>query len=1642
MEDKLRVLYVDDEPSLLDIGKMFLEKGGAFSIDTLTSAIVALDQLKTVRYDAIISDYQMPEMDGITFLKQLKASGNNTPFIIFTGRGREEVVIEALNSGADFYIQKGGEPKSQFAELSHKIKTAVNRKKTEKLAKDTERRLYDIINFLPDATFAIDAEGNVIAWNRAIEEMTGIPAQDILGKGDYEYSIPFYGERRPILIDLISTPDEEFGRGKYAIIKKEGDILIAETTLPRPLGRYSVLMGKASFLYNDEGHITGAIESIRDITEQKRADAVLKIQSNLTLALTTCHTLKEALELILDAALQDESLDSGGIYRADPVTGAVDLVAHRGLSPEIVEHTSHFDADAPQILRAKTGIPFYGRYADIRQPGKDEIRDREKITALASIPVLHEGNLVAIMNLASHVHEDIPVHTRHLLETLAAQMGGALVYIRSKDALHESRCQLDAMATNIPGVVYRFCVNPDGTYGFDYISERSRQILGLENDPFTFFDRVTNGIVPESREQFISSIQHAISTKTLWVFDGWYEKPSGKKIWFSAISNPLMENERLIFDGVIFDNTDSKRAKEELVKKNDELNASYEQISAAEEELRANLDEMTRQDLPLKKSQEQLHLAIDSANLGLWDMNLLNGEMVHNQRWAEMLGFSMDELEKPSEWWGQRVHPDDYQNVLNLSNLHRAGKVPFFDAVYRMKHKNGEWRWVHSQGKIILRDSNGAALRLIGVNQDITGQKLAELDILKKNEELEASYEELTATGEVLQQTINDLTQSEQKFSESEEKYRTVFENTGTATVVIEENGIISLANEEFAQLCGFSKDAIEGKKIWTEFVVKEDLDRMLAQHRLRRQDETKALTHYEFRFVTKSGDTRNIFISVGVIPQTKKSVASLLDITDRKLAEEHYQTIFENTGTAMIILEADTTISHVNDEMEKIWGYSKDEIEGRVKWPTLVAAEDLPKMLEYHRLRRRDPDSAPRNYEFRFSHKDGGLRDAALTVSMIPGTKKSVISLRDITELKKIELALRESEERLNFAIESAHLGLWDLNFVTYEVVHNRQWTEMLGFSSAEMDKPSSWWQERVHPDDSALVSKSSEDHVAGRAPYFDSIYRMQHKNGSWRWVHSQGKVVSRDNDGRPLRMIGINRDITESKDTEEKLNEREEKYRTIFENAGDAIAIHDLNGHFIEVNDIICKRLGYSREELLTMTVGDVDDPAHARNVEGRIQELIKNGHVVFETVHITRDGRKIPVEASAVIFHLGDKPFIMSIARDITERKVAEEALLKNAEELHASYEELTASEEELRQNIDDLGRSEQALRENEEKFRVLSEQLILGIGIIQDGIFQYFNSGYCAISGYSKEEIQRWQPYEYAKTVHPDDLDFVTEQIQKKQMNSSDAVTHYSFRALNKEGAVLLLDLYSRTVMYHGRPADLVMFIDITGRKVAEESLQQANKKLTLLSSLTRHDIKNQLTVLLGYLDILEQKQPDPTLTGYFQKLTTAANRISSLIQFTKEYEKIGTNVPMWQDTRTLVETAIKQAPLGQVMVKNVFPDGAEVFADPLIVKVYYNLMDNAVRYGGEITTIRFSVEEHGDDHVIVCEDDGEGVALEDKEKIFERGFGKNTGLGLALSKEILLITGITIKETGEPGKGARFEMNVPRGAWRVAGKADK
>ncbi len=272
----ISVLYVDDETSLLDVTKIYIERTGEFSVDTTPSARTALTIMDTRMYDAVISDYQMPDMDGIEFLKKVRSSGNSIPFIIFTGKGREEVVIEALNAGADFYLQKGGDPRSQFTELIHKIRQAVQQRSADRRIRDLEQRETDILNFLPDATFAVDRTGHVIAWNKAIEEMTGIPAAEMLGRGDFAYAEAFYGTRRPILIDLVFEPDEKVA-DHYSSIHRQGAALSAESGISSPKdGAPLVVLAKASPLYDKSGKVTGAIESIRDITDRKRAEDALR----------------------------------------------------------------------------------------------------------------------------------------------------------------------------------------------------------------------------------------------------------------------------------------------------------------------------------------------------------------------------------------------------------------------------------------------------------------------------------------------------------------------------------------------------------------------------------------------------------------------------------------------------------------------------------------------------------------------------------------------------------------------------------------------------------------------------------------------------------------------------------------------------------------------------------------------------------------------------------------------------------------------------------------------------------------------------------------------------------------------------------------------------------------------------------------------------------------------------------------------------------------------------------------------------------------------------------------------------------------------------------------------------------------------
>jgi PAS domain S-box-containing protein len=352
---------------------------------------------------------------------------------------------------------------------------------------------------------------------------------------------------------------------------------------------------------------------------------------------------------------------------------------------------------------------------------------------------------------------------------------------------------------------------------------------------------------------------------------------------------------------------------------------------------------------------------------------------------------------------------------------------------------------------------------------------------------------------------------------------------------------------------------------------------------------------------------------------------------------------------------------------------------------------------------------------------------------------------------------------------------------------------------------------------------------------------------------------------------------------------------------------------------------------------------------------------------------------------------------------------------------------------------LAESRVQLQQSEERYRTLAESSQDFIYIIdtKDRI-TYVNSFAAVAIGMSKEELigkprsQLFPALEGERQRENIEKVIATGKPLKIESN-------LPMQSGDRWADTLLVPLRDRNNVITG-----VMGVtrDITQRKKAEEALSQTNKKLNLLSSITRHDILNQLTALRTYLELSLDYTKDPDLTSFILKEEKIAAIIDQQISFTRDYQQMGVNAPTWQMVQEIVSWTIQPLSVGTVKVSIDCPD-LEVYADPMFEKVFYNLVENALRYGGEsLSQIHISSTTTTGGLIISVEDDGAGIPEGDKERIFERGFGKNTGFGLFLSREILGITGMTITETGIFGKGARFEILVPEGIYRFPASRQK
>ncbi|MGD1004673.1 MAG: ATP-binding protein [Methanoregulaceae archaeon] len=233
--------------------------------------------------------------------------------------------------------------------------------------------------------------------------------------------------------------------------------------------------------------------------------------------------------------------------------------------------------------------------------------------------------------------------------------------------------------------------------------------------------------------------------------------------------------------------------------------------------------------------------------------------------------------------------------------------------------------------------------------------------------------------------------------------------------------------------------------------------------------------------------------------------------------------------------------------------------------------------------------------------------------------------------------------------------------------------------------------------------------------------------------------------------------------------------------------------------------------------------------------------------------------------------------------------------------------------------------------------------------------------------------------------------------------------------------------------------LILFVIIDDCNILRELeyYKKANAKLHLLSSITRHDILNQVTALKVQLELSKLETADTDLLEYIKNEETVTDIISQQIEFTRDYQDIGINAPQWFDVKKIIENAIKTIKLGPVVVSIEF-DKLEIFADPLLERVFFNLIENALRHGKKLTKITFSYKESNDNLILICMDDGIGIPPENKELIFTRGFGSNSGEGLFFVHQLVDLQGMSIRETGTYGEGARFDIRIPHGAFRKTG----
>ncbi|MFC1813454.1 PAS domain S-box protein [Thermodesulfobacteriota bacterium] len=564
------------------------------------------------------------------------------------------------------------------------------------------------------------------------------------------------------------------------------------------------------------------------------------------------------------------------------------------------------------------------------------------------------------------------------------------------------------------------------------------------------------------------------------------------------------------------------------------------------------------------------------------------------------------------------------------------------------------------------------------------------------------TYEELEQRIKQLEKAESGRKQAEKALRKSEETLEAILA-TAPVGIGFAQDRIVKWGNKALYSMLGYEEGSLEGKNVRVVYSDDEEYERVGRELYSNGQVESK--------WVGKDGRVFDCHVQVNPLnpPDISKGIIiAAVDITDRKRAEEalreseeKHRTLLENIPQKIFFKDTDSIYVSCNKNYAKDLKINSEEITGKTDYefyPKELAEkyrEDDKKIIQLGETEEIEEKYIQNGQNVVVQTVKTPVRDEIGNVTGILGI------FWDITDRKRVEEALRESELMYKLVVEGSNVGTWDRDVQTGNVIRNERAAQIYGYTLADMEANYDWWESKIHPDDKPKVIEKRQRHMNGETDLFEAEYRLQNRFGEWVWTMSRGKVVERDENGKPLRISGILLDITERKQTEDilqkvneelekrvevrtetlkktnkklqaeiterkradkALKESENRYRLLVETMSDGLGIQDENGLIIYVNNKFCKMLDYKADEFIGRPVADFVDGKNKQILKDQIKNRKIGMIEPYELEWNKRDGSQLPTIVSPQAFYDVKGKFKGSFAviTDTSDLKSAEKKI----------------------------------------------------------------------------------------------------------------------------------------------------------------------------------------------------------------------------------------------------------------------------------------------------------------------------------------------------------------------------------------------